>query len=155
MLQSKKIAWTAAICWMAVIFVLSHQPASTSSGLSSGIAAMIIDAVYNILPGVDIPMEGFHLFIRKNAHFFAYFVLGILLLNAFRDNSRHTSKDLFVSFMAAVLFAASDEFHQLFIDGRSGELRDVLIDSSGAATGIFVYWTIISQLSGRRKEFTN
>ena len=37
------------------------------------------------------------------------------------------------------LYAASDELHQLFIPGRSGEVRDVLIDTSGGAVGAMIY----------------
>ena len=33
-------------------------------------------------------------------------------------------------------FAALDEFHQLFVEGRAGSLKDVLIDSCGSLTGI-------------------
>ncbi|UYJ41604.1 MAG: VanZ family protein [Lachnospiraceae bacterium] len=37
------------------------------------------------------------------------------------------------SWMIAVLYACTDEYHQLFVPGRSGQLRDVMIDAVGAA----------------------
>lgn len=39
-------------------------------------------------------------------------------------------------------YAIFDEGHQLFIPGRSGEVRDVMIDSLGAAFGISSYYGI-------------
>ena len=41
---------------------------------------------------------------------------------------------LFISF----LYACSDEFHQLFINGRSGQVSDVLLDTIGAGLGILM-----------------
>ncbi|WP_422123851.1 VanZ family protein [Planococcus sp. X10-3] len=152
MLKNKKIAWTAAIGWMAIIFILSHQPASVSSGLSSGITEAILGFVSAIIPGVETQLEGFHTVVRKNAHFIAYFILGILILNALRKGLDVTFKEMLIAFAASVLYAASDEFHQLFIEGRSGELRDVLIDSAGAAAGIFVFWGVCSFRRKKRTE---
>lgn len=48
-------------------------------------------------------------------------------------------------FAVGSLYAASDEFHQLFVPGRSGRLTDVLIDSAGLLAGILVV-CLIKQL---------
>lgn len=134
-----KIAWAAAVIWMAIIFMLSHQPASVSSGISSGITEFILDSFKNIFGGNETRVEEIHTIVRKNAHFFAYFILSSLLLNAIRTKGDLCARDCAVAFVVSVLYAISDEVHQLFIDGRSGEVRDVLIDSAGAVTGIAVY----------------
>lgn len=149
-MENKKLAWTAVIGWMALIFILSHQPASVSSGLSSGITQFLLNFVSEIFPRSDAGVEEFHTLVRKNAHFIAYLILGVLLVNALGSWRRMERRDLLVSFSIAVLYAASDEFHQLFIDGRSGEFRDVLIDSAGAACGIFFCWLIASFMRIRR-----
>ena len=39
----------------------------------------------------------------------------------------------------AVLYAASDEFHQLFVPGRAGSIRDVIIDGTGAVLGVCIF----------------
>ena len=39
----------------------------------------------------------------------------------------------------SVLFAISDEIHQLFVPGRAGSAVDVLIDSVGVGIGVLVY----------------
>ncbi|WP_084244494.1 VanZ family protein [Planomicrobium okeanokoites] len=141
-MKNKKMAWALAIGWMSLIFILSHQPASVSSGLSSSITEFLLGVITEVLPGSDARVEEFHTLVRKNAHFIAYLILGVLLVNALGSWGRLTLKVFSAAFTIAVLYAASDEFHQLFIDGRSGEVWDVLIDSAGAAAGIIGCWTI-------------
>lgn len=133
------VAWLAVVCWMALIFYLSHQPASASSQLSSGITALIASALDKVLPFLTIDWENFHAIIRKSAHFFAYFMLGAMTINALRISRVSGSKGIVIAFIVCVLYAISDEVHQLFIPGRSGEVRDVLIDSTGAIVGIIFY----------------
>lgn len=149
-MKNKKIAWALAIGWMSLIFILSHQPASVSSGLSSSITEFLLGQITELFPGSDARVEEFHTLVRKNAHFIAYLILAVLLVNALGSWRRLTLKVFSAAFTIAVLYAASDEFHQLFIDGRSGELRDVLIDSAGAAAGIVICW-LIDYLLRKRK----
>jgi VanZ family protein len=49
------------------------------------------------------------------------------------------------------LYAASDEFHQLFVPGRSGEVKDVLIDSAGAVTGALLFYLALRLYENYRK----
>ena len=60
-------------------------------------------------------------------------------MNTYEINNR---KKVLISIGLAFIYACSDEIHQLFVGGRSGEFRDVLIDSCGAGFGIFVVWNI-------------
>ncbi|MCM3610478.1 VanZ family protein [Planococcus sp. MERTA32b] len=149
-MKNKKLAWAAVIGWMSIIFILSHQPASVSSGLSSGITEFLLGTIADLFPGSAAEAEGFHTLVRKNAHFIAYLILGVLLANALGRWGNLSVQPLLSAFAIAVLYAASDEFHQLFIEGRSGEVRDVLIDSAGAATGIAGCW--IAGLLIRKKK---
>jgi VanZ family protein len=53
----------------------------------------------------------------------------------------------------AMLYAATDELHQLFVSERSAQVMDVLIDSAGSLTGTFVLTvglTILALLNQRR-----
>lgn len=138
MAQTKKlpkIHLLLPLLWMVVIFMLSQQPASISSGQSG----VFVEQLRHITPSVDQQLLTF--LVRKGAHIFAYFVLGILTFNAlwrvdlskFKFNS-----PAILSIIVCALYAASDEFHQLFIIGRSGELRDIMIDSCAAMAGVFV-----------------
>ncbi|MTD30572.1 VanZ family protein [Planomicrobium sp. YIM 101495] len=149
MKNGAKIAWGAAILWMAVIFMLSHQPGSQSSQLSSSVTEVIIQAIETIVPDSGGGVEQFHTIVRKNAHFFAYLLLGILLTNALRRSGVTGWQSFALAFMGSVVYAMSDEIHQLFIEGRSGEVRDVAIDSAGAAAGLLLYALLVKLLSER------
>ena len=133
----KWFSWGLVLVWMGIIFFFSHQTASESSELSSGVMNVIFNIVSFISP-VDISEDFLHFLVRKGAHFTVYFVLGVLIIHAlFR--CVHWKKDVIFATTISILYAISDEVHQLFIPGRSGEVRDVFIDSSGAIIGIFSY----------------
>lgn len=142
MLKPKSIAWGAVLAWMALIFFLSHQPAEVSSGMSSGIAEKIMVIIETSAPAAAIDADFLHTFVRKNAHFFAYLILGVLTFFALLKSEVKEVRAAFIAFGIAALYAVSDETHQLFIPGRSGEVRDVFIDSSGAAVGIGIYFLL-------------
>ncbi|WP_394121456.1 VanZ family protein [Planococcus donghaensis] len=158
MTSYKLISWITAISWMAVIFYLSHQPGSASSDLSSGVVAALLSFIDQVAPNLEFDIESFHTFVRKNAHFIAYFLLSLLSLNAWRSSGFYGMKQLVFGFGMCVLFAVTDEIHQLFIEGRSGEANDVLIDSAGAGLGSIVYaigdrlWRLRKKKSNNRKN---
>lgn len=131
------LAWLWPVLWMILIFSLSHQPAGVSGGISSEIVRWVFEGVASFTP---LEFETLHTLFRKSAHFFAYLVLGLLIVRAFRKTGASLKRAVFWAFGISAVYAMSDEFHQLFITGRSGEFRDVLIDSSGAAIGLMCYW---------------
>lgn len=133
------IAWLAVLLWMGIIFYLSHQPATKSSELSSGIVDFVVQTLDKLIPIKALDLELFHHMIRKGAHFTAYFILGMLVMFAMEKSTRHSYKSIILTLVICVGYAISDEVHQLFIPGRSGEVRDVLIDGSGATVGIGFY----------------
>lgn len=79
--------------------------------------------------------------IRKIAHFLEFAALGALLSNAlYFTYEKHKP---FVSFLCGVLYAASDEFHQIFVEGRACRVFDVFIDSLGVISGIVFFALIL------------
>ena len=146
----KWFSWTAVIAWMALIFYLSHQPAAVSSELSSEITEVIIEIIETVAPNTQFEFGNLNHLVRKNAHFFAYLILGLLTINALRRNGIFGIRSLVIALVISILYAISDEVHQLFVPGRSGEVRDVLIDTAGASVGIGIYF--ISSKIMRRKD---
>lgn len=132
------ISWILVLIHCGIIFQFSSRPAVESKELSGKITEIIVDTVERVAPNrlTELDFKRAHHLIRKNAHFFAYLILGILVINALR---RSGIKSIIVAFLMCVLYAISDEIHQIFIPGRSGEVRDVLIDSLGAMVGILIY----------------
>jgi|SRR5699024_1318146 len=145
----KDIAFILTISWMVLIFYLSHQPASTSSKLSGSFVQVLFEIV-SLFP-IVIEGDTVHFIVRKSAHFMAYFILGILIMHTVRLFSRLSIFSIVNGFFITVLYAASDEFHQTFIPGRSGEIRDVLIDSAGSLTGILTYVVAVLLYNNRRQ----
>lgn len=83
--------------------------------------------------------------IRKLAHIFIYFVLFVLFYwNIIEYNFKH---NFIYTIIFCFLFALSDEFHQIFINERSGQLSDVLIDSFGFLLG----YTVLLQFKRKNK----
>jgi VanZ family protein len=90
------------------------------------------------LPGQDLPDLGFS---DKIQHFGAFFVLAILLNLAliYQKKSYFLFKNASISTIIITLsYGAIDEIHQLFISGRSADIRDWLADSSGVIIGILL-----------------
>lgn len=63
---------------------------------------------------------------------------------------RKFRKEMFLPWLIAALYAASDEIHQLFVPGRSGQLSDVILDSAGTLAGVAAF-TVLCWLINRRK----
>ena len=88
--------------------------------------------------------------VRKTAHFTIYMSLGMLLFLCSKTFNAEDKKNVLVSLTFAFLYACTDEIHQMFVSGRSGEFRDVCIDSCGALFGIiivFFLWKIVKKIS--------
>lgn len=67
--------------------------------------------------------------LRKGAHLFEYIILAFLLWRMFfKIFGPNYRKAYYLSFLIASFYAASDEFHQIFVSGRSGRIEDVLYD---------------------------
>ncbi|MBX0317344.1 MULTISPECIES: VanZ family protein [Shouchella] len=137
------VSWIAAILWMATIFLLSHQPANDSSKLSLGVLDFFMQSLSAMMPQVEMHADLLHTVVRKGAHFGAYFILGILMLNGLRQVGGKGVKAAVLALFLCFLYAITDEIHQLFIPGRSGQFTDVLIDTAGAATGIGIFSLVL------------
>lgn len=135
----KIFAWTVVVIWMILIFNLSSQAAKQSNQLSKGITEIIVKTVEKVAPNVAFDLDSFNHIVRKNAHFIAYLILGILVINALRKSDIYTWQSVVWTLLICFLYAVSDEVHQLFVSGRSGQVKDVMIDSAGTIAGIVIY----------------
>jgi VanZ family protein len=139
--RKKVLAWILVLVWMTIIFYFSSQPGEKSSEISSGFVEVVVEIAEKVVPNTapNLDYNNLHLHIRKQGHFFMYFVLGILTINALTKMGVKGKRIIWISLLICVAYAITDEIHQLFVPGRSGEVRDVLIDSIGASIGIIFY----------------
>lgn len=122
------------IVWMITIFCFSNEDGDTSQGTSD----IITNAIININDGLEKNREIISFCVRKLAHFSIYFVGGILLFE-FYSTFDVTMKRIFcMSALSGICYACFDEFHQLFISGRTGQFRDVCIDSTGIIIALII-----------------
>lgn len=126
-MSSKKIFWgLLTLLWCFIIFSFSSQSGVSSQKLSDSLVPIIL---LNKFPFLGI-------LIRKTAHFMEYAILFFLAANYFKEFNN--PKYLFIALLFSILCAFFDEFHQLFVDGRSGQIKDVLIDSMGAFVTLLI-----------------
>ncbi len=143
----KILAFLPALLVMIMIFRFSSQNADDSSVESLRITRDLILSIRDQFRLSWTPEElAFYIdrsefYVRKLAHFSEYALLGISLIlpvtACYSDRFRRRALVLITWGICAV-YAASDEFHQSFSPGRSPQLRDVVIDSCGALTGILL-----------------
>lgn len=79
---------------MALIFYLSSQVADEFNKLSKGVK-IIVETVERVAPKADFDIHRFNHSVRKNAHFFAYLVLGVVVMNTMRRSGGNGIKGLF------------------------------------------------------------
>lgn len=107
--------WVPVVAWAAFIFYLSN------------------------IPGLKTNYE-YDFILRKIAHVTDYLILTFFLYRALKGSFNLNYRYLFIySAVLSVLYAASDEFHQLFVRQRHGCVSDVLIDS----IGVFVFYILL------------
>ena len=128
------------------IFSFSSQDSEKSSGVSGKIAEGIINTIpkyKNITRSKkDELIEKFQKPIRKTAHFSIYAALGLSVISLTFTYDIKNKKRILITLISGVLYAISDEIHQTFIPGRSGQVTDVMIDSAGIILSILIFMGI-------------
>lgn len=87
--------------------------------------------------------------IRKIAHFSLYTLVGLLLMAICSTYNINEKLKVIISLSIGIIYAISDEIHQMFIAGRSGEITDVIIDTLGVALGIIIIMLILKIVNNR------
>jgi VanZ family protein len=148
-MRAKKItAWICVFVWMVLILSLSSDTAEVSKEKSKFIEQLIRKSIESIQERLDISIiqvDSFQLHVRKAAHMFIYFVLGLLLMLALKISGIRGKNAYFLSFLVGALFAVMDETYQNFIPGRSGQVRDVMIDSAGVLIGLVFFELVVKK----------
>ena len=169
MLNTKTIFRFLTILWMIIIFSFSARTGTVSTGDSHNVGIFIGST---FIPGFDSWNEQRQISfakkidhpVRKTAHASEYAVLGFLGAGASvfikkykkdKNIENRTVADTGIkyiyifmssryrtSWLLGTFYAASDEFHQLFVPGRSGQVTDVLIDSAGVLVGVVVFYCL-------------
>ena len=140
------------ILWLGIIFMFSNTNSTNSNNLSRSIGGTIIKITNNlkITNITDENMEDIittiNKPIRKLAHITEYFILAILVFNLLKKFKIKLAK-YYLTFILCFSYSLLDEFHQTFINGRTGQFIDCLIDM----IGVIIYLLIVI-ITKRRKK---
>lgn len=143
--MKKVLAWILVIVWSFIIFGFSSDNGEESSGLSEKLLIKIVTVFTDIKENtkeMDEMINKYGFLIRKCGHFFIYFVLGLLVMNALYISGVNKYYLIYAT-LFCIIYAISDEVHQLFVDGRSGQISDVLLDSSASIFAEYIYYKLI------------
>lgn len=149
----KIVKFILIVIWLGIIFMFSADNSVESTKKSDSVAIKITEVVFGKkLSGSEKTkyIDKLVVLVRKGAHFTVYFILGILLISFIREFRVINYKSLLIVIFLTFLYACSDEIHQLFVSGRSGEIRDVFLDTIGASVGCLIYYEFYKL---RRKKY--
>lgn len=153
----KPLSFVPAIVVMYMIFSFSGQDGVSSAALSYKVSSQLVtiaDETFHMELTYDQKeayIDKIHYYVRKCAHFTEYFILAVTVAFPLYV---YGMRGIFLVLFAGAFcigFACLDEYHQMFVAGRSPARKDVIIDSCGAFLGIFV--TRIICFIGRKTIF--
>lgn len=142
--MKKNILKILIILWMILIFMLSNQPADESTELSDGFINKTIGSVYKLTyknvteEKITEIQDKYTVITRKTAHFTIYMILGILVGILLKEYNITNKQLIIYGIIICMTYAITDEIHQIFVRGRSGEIRDIIIDTCGSTLGLII-----------------
>lgn len=135
---------------LMIIFIFTNS--SFNADISSQHSASILNKINNLFDSLNLNIELTETFVRKSAHFVEYFVLGVLLcINVYVFLLQPSSKLLFVPLIGLAV-SCVDETIQLFSEGRSCQITDVLLDFFAVCTAFIIAFAIIKLINIRRNN---
>ena len=134
-LRRRPVPVCLTLLWMAFIFLMSSAEDDVSNMQSSAVCEVIcetfVEGYEDMQPEEQAAVQQRLSFpVRKAAHLTEYTILGILLW--------FTTENRALALLIGSFYSVTDEIHQIFVPGRAGQLRDVLIDTAGVLLGILL-----------------
>jgi VanZ family protein len=136
--------WLPLFIWLGVIFV-----GSTDIMSAEQTSRFVVPFLRWFKPDISIETVVFiHFLIRKLGHLTEYAILAMLLWRGVDRgmNLRMKMSILFLlAWLAAAIFAVTDEFHQSFVPSRTASPIDMMIDICGAMIGLIICMMFAAQ----------
>lgn len=157
-MKLKYFSWLPAVAIMGAIFWFSSKTADLSGESSMSISIVIYNLYDQIKRSTLQGPEKLELLavidhiVRKSAHFTEYACLCAAIAFHFIVWKKKLSYRTWIPVISAGLYAVTDEFHQTFVTGRSGQVSDVLMDTAGAVAGVLVFNILYLLILRHRKK---
>ena len=153
------VSTAAVILWMCLVFGFSGQKAEQSTGLSTRVSIDIVETVNEIghqnwseetvtdyAKKIEYP-------VRKCAHMTEYAILALLVFGMLGSYGMRVCRLRYqIAVVYVFVYASTDEFHQLFVAGRSGQFSDVCIDTIGTVIAMLLLYGLIHLVQKRRTK---
>ena len=146
----------ALLVWMGFIFFMSANDGDHSQGMSDGVTSVVLSTVWPGYSGMSpdeqaAVVESLSFPVRKAGHFSEYAVLAFATLRqgqVLRSSqairiTRKIAPAAVGAVVIAFVYACFDEFHQLFVTGRSGQPFDVGVDTAGALVAVAIAVVVV------------
>ena len=140
----------AGLVLIGAMWFFSSQTGEESGQLSGQIARFVLHLMHVELSSANLTKAGF--IIRKAAHFFLFFLIGLTFGFAFATPDKPLHSCLAV--IVAAISAVTDEVHQTYVAQRAGMWQDSLLDMCGAVTGILLAYLILRLVRKRSMHKT-
>lgn len=144
-----------AVIWGGIIYRLSDMNTTSSNGHSTDIITVFLEkgleftnnlGITNSHPSLSKIEHASALLnspLRKVMHASIYFVFAFILIivvNMLFKNNKYLISFI-ITILLCFIFAMTDEYHQTFVVGRTGQFQDVIIDTIGSMFGCLFYGT--------------
>lgn len=139
---------------MLTIFLFSHENSNNSTSTSKKVVKEVVSIVMKddteTMEKLETTLDDNLIIVRKCAHILEFFILGFLLINMLKDYKKISYGIIALCIALCLLYACTDEIHQLFISGRTAKALDIGIDTFGAALGVFTYYLIYRKYKNKK-----
>lgn len=128
-----------------MIFTMSSMNANNSDNTSRSTVKKIVSVIEKISNNnlsqeeLNKAIDKYNVPVRKLAHACEYCIFTVLLIIALKNSGIEGKKVYLIALLICFLYSCSDEFHQTFVQGRSGQFRDCMIDTTGGIFGCFIH----------------
>lgn len=137
MKDNQKWWLVGALIWMLIIFLVTQLPYFTGERTASALNE-VVTKEHNTTDTGQGMIDMLNFLMRKASHLSGFGILAFLFFKVM-SNYRFP---YFFAWLAAFLYAMTDEWHQSFMPGRMASFKDVLIDGSGALIVLFFIFLI-------------
>jgi VanZ family protein len=126
--------YALAAIWLGVVLFLG-----TAYFAATNTAPFILPLLKQLAPGAsNAQLHATHLLLRKLTHLAEYALLALLWFWAIAARTGRPVRAAWIALLVCLACALVDEAHQAIIPARTGSLRDVVIDVSGAALAVLI-----------------
>ncbi|MBU3189427.1 VanZ family protein [Clostridium bowmanii] len=142
------------VIWLSIIFYNGTRQGEVSQKSSEEVikvASMVMKVPKVTIDKPNIQFSNLNYYVRKNAHFFQYFIFGIFLCAAIKNFNLYKTSKIFLVLFLMLFFPVMDEFIQKFVPGRTSNIIDIIIDFSGGTLAM-ILTNISYKLSSKFKK---